>query len=116
MITDEDMLKAIARIARTADGALQYRWLQKQLLGVPGTVDPNVLTVHHGERRFAAQLMGLMSEAIAEQAVERPGADTSTNDPTGPIVFAARVPAGSRRVTAREFLAAQSSTDAAQGS
>lgn len=115
MITEDDKLKAIARIARTPDGVLLYLWLEKQLLGVPGTIDPHGLTVHHGERRFAAQLMGLMSEAIAEQAVDGRDSLTGAGLDTRPIVFATRQPAGTKRLSPREYLAALSSNPESTG-
>lgn len=108
MITDEDMHKAIANIARTPEGLLLYRWLQKQLLAVPTVTDPQALTAHNGERRFAAQLMGLMSEAVAEQAIDGP--DGIGGPSERPVVFAVRQPAGKPHRSAREYFRAELSS------
>lgn len=115
MITDDEMENAIAAIARTPDGMRLYRWLQKELLAVPTLNEPCALTVHHGERRFAAKLMGLMADAIAEQAVDGHDNDTPSRGASErPVVFVPREPAGRRRVTAREYLAEQDRGPAGQ--
>lgn len=109
MITDDDMAKAIANIARTPDGMRLYRWLQKELIAVPPMVDGCTLPIFHGERRFAAKLMGLMADAIAEQAVDGPDHDTPGRGASErPVVFVPGGPVGQRRLSPREFLAAQS--------
>lgn len=108
MITDDDMTTAISNIARTADGLRLYRWLQRELLAVPPFIESCALTAHHGERRFAAKLMGLMADAIAEQAVDEPDHDIPGRGASErPVVFVPAQPVGRRRVTARDFLAAQ---------
>jgi hypothetical protein len=92
MITEENLAEAIDRIARTSDGALLYRYLQKVLMGV--LVNPNplhgALPAHEGKRTFAAELMSLMSKGIEESA--------GRNSTEQPVVFTVREPA---RIAAR---------------
>ena len=66
MITDEIMYEAIDRIARTADGELFYRWLQKRLTAVVHTPNDSALRQDAGERMLAQTLMGLMAKGMRE--------------------------------------------------
>lgn len=66
MITDDAMHKALDRIARTADGELLYRWLQKKLMGVSGPLDGGALPFAEGQRYLASELMGLMTQGMQE--------------------------------------------------
>lgn len=104
MISDEDIAKALDRLARTADGELLYRYLQKIVMFVPGLeADDGALRVDQGRRRFALDLMALMAKGIDESD----GRDHSTGGKRSErtIVFAARRPVGQQRYTnARDFL------------
>lgn len=66
-ITDNDMHEALDRIARTPDGELLYRYLQKVLCAVT-TLDVSecALPRNEGRRSFAAELMGLMAEGMQD--------------------------------------------------
>lgn len=68
MISDDDMKKALDAIARTHDGELLYRYLQKQLCAVASdaAVREGALPGLEGRRRFAAELMAHMAEGIRE--------------------------------------------------
>ena len=67
MIENKDMQDAIDRIARTADGLLLYRLLQKVLCGtVAAQSDQGALQFNEGRRTLARDLMAFMSEGIAE--------------------------------------------------
>lgn len=85
MITDEDMLLAIDRIARTDDGLLLYEYLRKELMGVVEVVPDaaaGALLLDHGRRKFALKLMAVMNKGIQESAGSSP-------DPTRrPVTFA----------------------------
>ena len=109
MITDEDLAKALDRIARTADGELLYRYCQKKLMGVLADHAPSdsALRTEHGERRFAAQLMAHMRQGI-EDSDGRSDSNTSDGQRTERIVvFAGAKPAVSNRhVNAREHIRA----------
>lgn len=63
-ITDEMMHGALDRIARTPDGEMFYRWLQKRLMGVPA--DVGALPQEHGARMLASSLMGLMTQGMQD--------------------------------------------------
>jgi len=100
MIENKDMQEAIDRIARTADGLLLYRFLQKVLCGtVAAQSDHGALPFHEGRRTLARDLMAFMSEGIAD------------ND-RACITFAVAKPAtvsasrgAGRRITADTFVA-----------
>lgn len=64
--TQAEVLEAIDRIARTSDGAVLYIHLQRHLMFVPATVEAGALQSVHGERMFAARLIGLMAKGIHE--------------------------------------------------
>lgn len=66
MISDDAMHKALDRIARTVDGELLYRWLQKKLMGVSGPLEGGALPFAEGQRYLASELMGLMTQGMQE--------------------------------------------------
>lgn len=68
MISDHDLNEALDRIARTRDGDLLYRYLQKRLMGVCLSADMGALQSDNGERKFAAELMGRMAQGIKESS------------------------------------------------
>jgi len=65
---DDTMLSdALDRVARTLDGLLLYRYLQKVMMSVVTPSAPErALPVNEGRRSLAAELMGLMAEGIGE--------------------------------------------------
>jgi len=65
MIDGQDIKDAWDRIARTPDGLLIYRHLQRILMGTAG-LDDSALPRLEGRRRLAADLMAFMSEGIAD--------------------------------------------------
>ncbi len=103
MISDDDMRKALDRIARTDDGRLLYLFLQKTRCAVTSPAVPEcALPRNEGRRSFAAELMDHMAEGIAASD----GRDAGTGR-GGAVVFARSGPiSASRHVTAREWLAA----------
>jgi len=90
-VSDQDLREAIDRIARTADGGILYLYLQKTLCGVASDDSERALQADHGRRRFAQQLMGLMSEGV------------SVNGRSGSVTFtvASRDPRPDRKPGAR---------------
>ena len=64
--TQQACIEAIDRIARTPDGAALYVLLQRQMMAVLPTTDGGALQTNHGERMFAARLIGLMAKGIFE--------------------------------------------------
>src|SRR5689334_17508646 len=93
MLTDAQLHAAIDRLARTEDGRTLYLFLQKHLMGVPTVESESALRENHGERRFAAKLIGLMAQGIRESG----GSNTSTDgtgsvSPDQPITFAVAGP------------------------
>jgi hypothetical protein len=66
-IENKDVLEAIDRLARSPDGQILYRHLQKALTSVarPETSDC-ALRQLEGRRMFASELMGLMAKGIAD--------------------------------------------------
>ena len=91
-LSDEAMAEAIDRIARSADGQILYRFLQRSLMAVPSVTSKGALRAHHGERSFASRLMGLMSKGIAESG----GRTSSSGSTEQPIVFALAKPVDTR--------------------
>ena len=85
MIESKDIAEAWDRIARTADGLLVYRHLQRIVMGTAGP-DDGALPRLEGRRRLAADLMAYMAEGISENgraacvtfAVAKPIAVTGT--------------------------------------
>jgi len=59
-------LEAIDRIARTPDGAAFYVFLQRRLMSISLAESDGALRLDHGERTFAAKLIGLMAKGISE--------------------------------------------------
>lgn len=89
MITDEDMHQAIDRIARTPEGAVFYRYLQKAICAfLPGEASNRALRQNEGRRSFAAELMGLMAKGIDESGgrTDLP-ADDAGRASERPVVF-----------------------------
>ena len=84
MIESADIKDAWDRIARTPDGLLIYRHLQRIVMGTAGP-DDSALPRLEGRRRLAADLMAYMSEGVAENdrasvtfAVAKPVPSTGT--------------------------------------
>ena len=66
-LENKHVIEAIDRIARTADGAILYRYLQKMLCGVAGVEASDcALRQYEGRRMFASELMGLMAGGITD--------------------------------------------------
>jgi hypothetical protein len=66
-VTSDDIKKAFDRIARTYDGQMVYRYLQKIRLGLtPLEASECALQRNEGSRTLAADLMGFMYEGIAD--------------------------------------------------
>src|SRR6516162_4595459 len=104
MIESKDIAQAWDRIARTQDGLIIYRHLQRILMGT-ANADDSALPRLEGRRRLAADLMAFMSEGIAENdracitfAVAKPVPATATRG-------------AGRRVTADTFVAGYDTTD-----
>jgi len=97
-IADEDIREALDRIARTADGRLLYRYLQKILCDVtPPEIPDGALPRQEGKRSFARNLMELMAEGI----------DAGADESGRAVVFRQRERvAKQQRVSPREWLAA----------
>jgi hypothetical protein len=99
MIESKDIQEAWDRIARTPDGLLIYRHLQRIVMGTAGP-DDGALPRLEGRRRLAADLMAYMAEGVAE------------NDRRACVTFAVAKPVATtgsrgagRRVTADTFVA-----------
>jgi hypothetical protein len=108
MITDDDLAAAWDRVARTADGALIYRYLQKIQMGILADLDPSdsALRAEHGKRSLATRLMGLMAKGLDESGgrTDLPG-DDSERASDRPVVFRTiHKPAGQRHESNREWL------------
>ena len=65
-INNKDIEEAWDRIARTADGQIAYRHLQKVRMGLPPAMDDGALRHSEGRRSLAADLMAYMAEGIAD--------------------------------------------------
>jgi hypothetical protein len=110
-ITSDDITQVMDRIARTADGQLLYRYLQKVRLGVTTPNMPGrALRANEGRRSFAADLMAHMGKGIADSdryavtfAIAEP-VDTRTH------------PRGARRRVTLDTAIAGWDTDANSGS
>ena len=89
-IDNERIQEAWDRIARTQDGLIVYRHLQRIRLGIVTAMnDLGALPYFEGRRSLAADLMAFMSESIAENdracvtfAVAKPVAITGTGTGT----------------------------------
>ena len=96
-ISQNDLHRAVDRIARSEDGHLLYRYFQQALCGVLVNAADGALREDNGRRRFASELMGLMAKGIEESG----GPGTTSK----PVTFSRQQPAASgKRVTAREWL------------
>lgn len=94
----DDEKQALDRIARTADGQILYRLLQEELCRVSANPKRGALRHENGRRSLAHDLMALMAEGI----------DASVRN--APFTASKREPAASgRKLTAREWIAAQPS-------
>jgi hypothetical protein len=94
-LPDKLLLEAIDRIARTPDGRMQYLWLQRKMMEVRELNDPCALSADHGERRFAARLLGLMATGISESG-GRTSSSGTPGDTEQPIVLAVPQPVDAR--------------------
>ena len=65
MIETKDIAQAWDRVARTQDGLIIYRHLQRILMGTANS-DDSALPRLEGRRRLAADLMAYMAEGIAD--------------------------------------------------
>lgn len=103
MISDEQLNQALDRIARTADGELLYRFMQKTLMSTLADHAPSesALRSEHGMRRFAQLLMAKMAKGIDESG----GRTDSTSPSERTIIFRAREPSRvTGHVSARDYL------------
>ena len=67
LIAADDFKQAMDRIARSTDGGVLYRYLQKVRMGVtPLDAPERALPMNEGRRSFAADLMAFMAEGIAD--------------------------------------------------
>ena len=104
MIESKDIQEAWDRVARTSDGLVIYRHLQRIVMGTAGPED-SALPRLEGRRRLAADLMAYMAEGIADNdracvtfAVAKPVAVTVTRG-------------AGRRVTADTFVPGYDTAD-----
>ena len=81
-LPDKLLQEAIDRIARTSDGHLLYVYLQRRLMDVMPIAEACALSMHQGERLFAARLTGLMAKGIIESG-GRTGISGSSIGPGG---------------------------------
>jgi len=103
MIENKDIAQAWDRVARTQDGLIIYRHLQRILMGT-ANADDSALPRLEGRRRLAADLMAFMAEGVAD------------ND-RACITFAVAKPvavAGTGTDARRKWLASQSWYDNSQ--
>jgi hypothetical protein len=106
MIENKEMQEAIDRIARSADGLLLYRLLQKVLCGtVAAPTQEGALQFHEGRRTLARDLMAYMAEGIADN--DRACVTFAVAKPTS---IAGTRGAG-RRVTADTYVAGYDTAD-----
>jgi hypothetical protein len=98
-LTDQDMRDALDRVARSSDGVLLYRYLQKTLCAVTtDSMAEGALRRNEGRRSLAAELMGLMAEGIRSAAGSR--ADSPVTFALAGARAVARTRGAGRRVTA----------------
>jgi hypothetical protein len=95
-LSEEDMRKAIDRIARTADGEALYHYLLRVLMSyATESASDGALRHNDGRRSLAHELMGHMAEGLRSAGLGQQS-----------VIFARREPArDKRRLTAREWLA-----------
>lgn len=76
-INDEDMKAALDRIARTADGYIMFCYFQTLRMGFLHDPDPSpgALRENNAHRKFASEIIGLMSKGIEESGRSIPGRD-----------------------------------------
>jgi hypothetical protein len=86
-IDDKTLQDALYRIARTDDGLLLYRYLQKTLCGVIQSADSSALNQDNGRRTFASELMAQMSKGIEESA-------SGGRESARPVIFKRSASAG----------------------
>ena len=106
--TTAECHEALDRIARTPDGAAFYIFLQRRLMTVLASDSDGALRSDHGERMFAAKLIGLMAKGILESGGRTSNTSGSTGSGEQPIVVPGSEPRlvsrarnpGSRRITA----------------
>lgn len=66
-IEKKDFVEALDRIARSPDGQIFYRYLQRTLFTVARPeISDGALRQLEGRRMFASELMGLMAKGIAD--------------------------------------------------
>jgi hypothetical protein len=104
--TNQFCLEAIDRIARTADGAAMYVFLQRRLMSIPPEISEGALRLDQGERTFAAKLISIMAEGIRESGGRGiSGSNVGPNGSEQPVVVPSakpvntRVPGSKRRIT-----------------
>ena len=107
-VTDEQVKDALQRIARTPDGEVLYRFLQKELMGVLSSgASEGAFREHNGRRSFASTLMGLMADGIetsgrnANVIFRRSGSVSNASGEQRPVY---RPAPGGRRIDARTFV------------
>ena len=108
MIESKDIQEAWDRVARTSDGLVIYRHLQRIVMGTAGP-DDGALPRLEGRRKLAADLMAYMAEGIADNdrtcitfAVAKPVPTTGTRG-------------AGRRVTANTFVPGYDTADSFTG-
>lgn len=107
MIDDDQINEALDRIARTDDGELLYRFMQKTLMGTIAEHDPSegALRTEHGMRRFAASLMAKMAKGIDARDGRTDSSSPSPSPSERTVVFRAREPRRvASHVSARDHL------------
>lgn len=90
MISDDELVRAIDRIALTPDGEHLYRYLQRvaqSVLDDPATLGPGALSAHDGRRRFALELMQRMAKGIDERGGRSDHSSSGTERTEQPVVF-----------------------------
>lgn len=102
--TAKEIAESIDRIARTPDGANLYILLQRAVMFVAPVEKRGALRLAHGERMFAAKLIGLMAKGIYESggrtSSSTSGGSSDSEQPVVVPVSAPRAVGGSARRTA----------------
>ena len=100
VITSDDIADVMDRIARSPDGQLLYRYLQKVRMGLaPVDADERALPRFEGRRSFAADLMAHMGKGIADS--DRYAVTFAIAEP---VDTRSRPRGAGRRVTADTFV------------